>query len=174
MQGKSRLCLTAEVDCTMTHRDENRKARAERPGDIVRRHPTRVWWLRPAVRHSSNCISARLPLSTTTVRRSRVVIEQAVRCFEVILEAVEALGGTREDILRTTVFVIDVANWDAVGRAHGEFFGQLCRCRGLDPGRSTSMPRLNWSVDRPILRTPFRLCSSRTQVRHRDILRPSR
>ena len=51
--------------------------------------------------------------------------EQAARCFEVILEAVEALGGSREDIVRTHVYVTDVADWDAAGRAHGEFFGPL-------------------------------------------------
>jgi enamine deaminase RidA (YjgF/YER057c/UK114 family) len=47
---------------------------------------------------------------------------QASRCFEIILEAVEALGGTREDVVRTRMFVIDAADWDAVARAHGECF----------------------------------------------------
>ena len=47
---------------------------------------------------------------------------QAKRCFEIILEAVEALGGTRNDVVRTRMFVIDAADWDGVGRAHGEFF----------------------------------------------------
>jgi enamine deaminase RidA (YjgF/YER057c/UK114 family) len=47
---------------------------------------------------------------------------QAKRCFEIILEAVEALGGTLEDVVRTRVFVIDVDDWEGVGRAHGEFF----------------------------------------------------
>ena len=49
---------------------------------------------------------------------------QAKRCLEVILEAVEGLGGTIEDIVRTRVFVIDASDWDALGRAHGEFFGE--------------------------------------------------
>ena len=47
---------------------------------------------------------------------------QATRCFEIILEAVEALGGTLEDVIRTRVFVIDVDDWEGAGRAHGEFF----------------------------------------------------
>ena len=47
---------------------------------------------------------------------------QATRCFEIILESVEALGGTLEDVIRTRVFVMDVADWEDVGRAHGEFF----------------------------------------------------
>jgi enamine deaminase RidA (YjgF/YER057c/UK114 family) len=47
---------------------------------------------------------------------------QAKRCFEIIIEAVEALGGTREDVIRTRMFVLDAADWDGVGRAHGEVF----------------------------------------------------
>jgi enamine deaminase RidA (YjgF/YER057c/UK114 family) len=48
--------------------------------------------------------------------------EQARRCFEIIVEAVEALGGVRDDVVRTRMFLIDAADWEAVGRAHGEFF----------------------------------------------------
>lgn len=48
--------------------------------------------------------------------------EQARRCFEVILEAIEALGGTREDVVRTRMYVLDAGDWEGVGRAHGEFF----------------------------------------------------
>jgi enamine deaminase RidA (YjgF/YER057c/UK114 family) len=47
---------------------------------------------------------------------------QAERCFEIILEAVEALGGTREDVVRTRMYIADALDWDAVSRAHGEFF----------------------------------------------------
>jgi len=50
---------------------------------------------------------------------------QAIRCFETILEAVKGLGGRREDVVRTRMFVTDAADWDAVGRAHGEFFGEV-------------------------------------------------
>jgi enamine deaminase RidA (YjgF/YER057c/UK114 family) len=45
---------------------------------------------------------------------------QAARCFEIILEAIEALGGTREDVVRTRIYVVDAADWEGVGRAHGE------------------------------------------------------
>ena len=50
---------------------------------------------------------------------------QATRCFEIILEAVDALGGRREDIVRTRLYVVDAADWDAVSRAHGEFFREV-------------------------------------------------
>lgn len=50
---------------------------------------------------------------------------QANRCFEIILESVEALGGRLEDVVRTRMYVIDAADWDAVSRAHGEFFREI-------------------------------------------------
>ena len=50
---------------------------------------------------------------------------QAKRCFEIILEAVEALGGTRDDVVHTRISVVDPEDWDAVGRAHGEFFRDI-------------------------------------------------
>jgi len=50
---------------------------------------------------------------------------QAMRCFEIVDEAVAALGGRREDIVRTRMYVVDGADWDAVSRAHGEFFGEI-------------------------------------------------
>jgi enamine deaminase RidA (YjgF/YER057c/UK114 family) len=48
--------------------------------------------------------------------------QQAKRCFEVVIEAVEGLGGSREGVIRTRMYLVDAADWDAVGRAHGEFF----------------------------------------------------
>ena len=47
---------------------------------------------------------------------------QACRCFEIIVEAIEALGGNRNDVVRTRMYLCDAADWEAVGRAHGEFF----------------------------------------------------
>lgn len=52
---------------------------------------------------------------------------QARRCFEIICEAVEALGGRPQDIVRTRMFLTDAEDWQAVGRAHGEVF------RGIHP-----------------------------------------
>jgi len=51
--------------------------------------------------------------------------EQARRCFEIIIEAVEALGGGREDVVRTRMFLTDAADWEEVGRAHGDFFREV-------------------------------------------------
>jgi enamine deaminase RidA (YjgF/YER057c/UK114 family) len=58
--------------------------------------------------------------------------EQARAALEVIRAAVEALGGGRGDIVRTRIFVVDIAaNGEAVGRAHGEFFADVMPTTGL-------------------------------------------
>lgn len=50
---------------------------------------------------------------------------QTVRCLEIIVEAVAGLGGKKEDILRTRIFLTDVSRWEEAARAHGEFFSEV-------------------------------------------------
>ena len=47
---------------------------------------------------------------------------QARRCFEIILEALRAAGAGPEHVVRTRMFAADAADWEPIGRAHGEFF----------------------------------------------------
>ncbi len=39
--------------------------------------------------------------------------------------SIRALGGRTEDIVRTRVYVSDIANWEAVARVHGERFSRI-------------------------------------------------
>ena len=49
--------------------------------------------------------------------------EQATAALAVIGDALTELGASFEDVVRTRMFVVDVAtNGDEVGRAHGEVF----------------------------------------------------
>ncbi len=48
---------------------------------------------------------------------------QARRCCEIIVTALEELGASAADVVRTRMFVTDAAVADAVGAVHGEFFG---------------------------------------------------
>src|SRR5690349_10171569 len=50
---------------------------------------------------------------------------QTKHVLEVITAAVIELGGTVEDIVRTRVFMSDIDQWEDVGRAHGEVFGEI-------------------------------------------------
>ena len=48
---------------------------------------------------------------------------QTAYALSVALAAVEELGGTKEDILRTRVYLRNVEDWREAGRAHVEMFG---------------------------------------------------
>ncbi|GAA4381550.1 RidA family protein [Nocardioides caricicola] len=47
---------------------------------------------------------------------------QARRCWEIMLAALEELGGSVSDVIRTRQYLVDPADADAVGRVHGEVF----------------------------------------------------
>ncbi len=51
--------------------------------------------------------------------------EQMRQAMEIILAAVEALGGQRTDIIRTRIFVTDIGLWQEIGRVHAEILGDV-------------------------------------------------
>ena len=48
--------------------------------------------------------------------------QQAARCLEIILAALDELGAGPEHVVRTRTYLCDAADWEAVGRAHGRIF----------------------------------------------------
>ncbi|WFL76189.1 RidA family protein [Altererythrobacter arenosus] len=50
--------------------------------------------------------------------------EQAERCLTLIVRAIEQLGGSASDVVRTRMLLTDPADQDAVGAAHARFFGE--------------------------------------------------
>ena len=51
--------------------------------------------------------------------------EQTRAVLEIIQSAVESLGGNLEDVVRTRIYVKDIALWESVARVHGEFFADI-------------------------------------------------
>jgi enamine deaminase RidA (YjgF/YER057c/UK114 family) len=50
---------------------------------------------------------------------------QTRQTLDNIRRALEAAGSRLEHVVRTRVFVTDMSQWEAVGRAHGEVFGAI-------------------------------------------------
>jgi len=48
---------------------------------------------------------------------------QARRCLEIIAAALEGLGASAQDVVRTRIYLTDAADIEAVGAVHAEFFG---------------------------------------------------
>jgi enamine deaminase RidA (YjgF/YER057c/UK114 family) len=50
---------------------------------------------------------------------------QARRCLEIIVAALAETGARPQDVVRTRCYLTSAADWEAVGRAHGEVFADV-------------------------------------------------
>lgn len=50
---------------------------------------------------------------------------QMRRCLDIVRAALDAAGSSAYDVVRTRTYLIHAEDWDEVGRAHGEVFGEV-------------------------------------------------
>ncbi|ELR70722.1 Putative translation initiation inhibitor, yjgF family [Fulvivirga imtechensis AK7] len=67
---------------------------------------------------------------TVAVRDGKLVgennpYEQTVCILEIIEESLKQAGANLNDVVRTRMFVTDIGQWQLIGKAHGEFFGNI-------------------------------------------------
>ena len=68
--------------------------------------------------------------TTATNENSEIVgindaYAQTVQTIKNIEKALQALGASLENVVRTRMFVTDISRWEEYGRAHGEFFASI-------------------------------------------------
>lgn len=71
------------------------------------------------------CVSGTAPIEADGSSTSGNAGVQTARCLAIISDAIAALGGTLDTVVRTRMFITDPADADLVGRAHGAVFGDI-------------------------------------------------
>jgi enamine deaminase RidA (YjgF/YER057c/UK114 family) len=52
-------------------------------------------------------------------------VAQARRCLEIIGSALEDAGASFSDVIRTRIMLVQIDDWQAVSKVHGETFGEI-------------------------------------------------
>lgn len=88
----------------------------------------------------------------TSVRDGEVAHEgdayaQTVQAIRTVKWALEQVGASLADVVRTRIFVTDISRWEEYGRAHGEAFGEVMPATSMVEVRALIDPRMLVEVE---------------------------
>ena len=84
-----------------------------------------VGYSRVVVRGDAAWVSGTTSMADGAVVHKGDAAAQTRQALAIIRESLERAGFTLADVVRTRMFVTDIARWEEIGRAHGEVFGDV-------------------------------------------------
>jgi enamine deaminase RidA (YjgF/YER057c/UK114 family) len=70
-------------------------------------------------------VSGTAPIMPDGIEPPADAYGQTKRCLEIIVEALAEADAGPEHVVRTRTYLVDAADWEEVGRAHGEVFADV-------------------------------------------------
>ena len=68
--------------------------------------------------------------------------QQTRQALDNVRAALRRAGATINDVVRTRLYVTDIADWEAIGRVHGEVFGDVRPATSMVEVRGLIDPRM--------------------------------
>ena len=70
---------------------------------------------------------------------------QMRRCVEIVASALDELGATLDDVVRTRTYIVEGTEWEPIAKAHGEAFAEVRPAATMVVVKALLDPR--WSVE---------------------------
>jgi enamine deaminase RidA (YjgF/YER057c/UK114 family) len=84
-----------------------------------------IGFSRAAVAGHHVAVAATAPIMPDGAEPPVDAYDQAKRCLEIIVAALEETGASASDVVRTRCYLVAAEDWREVGRAHGEVFADV-------------------------------------------------